>query len=75
MATIASLGVINSSGQVTLTEEVLSRLGVKPGDSLFLVETPQGCQITKDPPIDRDQFEAGLRIMEEYAETFKALAK
>ena len=64
----------NSSG-VILPREVLDKLKVRKGDTVYLVETPEGFRIT---PYDEEfarQMEAADRIMREDRDVLRALAK
>ncbi len=64
----------NSSG-VILPREVLDKLKIRKGDTVYLVETPEGFRIT---PYDEEfarQMEAADRIMREDRDVLRALAK
>jgi putative addiction module antidote len=65
----------NSLG-VVLPKDVLVKLNVKDGDSLFLVETPDGSlKITPyDPEFDA-QMRAAREGMNEYRNALRELAK
>ena len=67
---------IGNSLGVILPREALSTLGVEKGDTLFLTEAPDGAmQISAyDPEVAR-QIALGEEIMDEYRDTFRALAK
>ncbi len=66
--------IVNSIG-VILPREVIARLKVEKGDSLFISETPGGYALTPyDPAID-EQLQAGRDFMREYRDTFHQLAK
>ena len=64
----------NSTG-VVLPKEALARLKVKKGDQLFAVETPGGYLLTPYDPAIEEQLKLGREFMNEYRDTFKALAK
>lgn len=65
----------NSLG-VVLPKDLLAKLNVKDGDSLFLVETPDGSlKLTPyDPEFDA-QMRAGREGMNEYRNALRELAK
>ena len=66
---------IGNSVGVILPKEMLARLRLEKGDTVFVTETPDGCAITPyDPTID-DQLKAGREFMREFRDTFRALAK
>ena len=67
---------IGNSVGVVLPKEALVKLGVERGDVVYLTEAPGGgLQISPyDPEVAR-QIELGEEIMDEYRDTFRALAK
>ena len=69
---ITSVG--NSAG-VILPKEVLSRLKVDKGDSLFLIETPDGYRITPHDPVFEEQMTVARRIMKERRAVLHELAR
>ena len=74
MATL-KLTAVGTSVGVVIPKEMLKRLKVSRGDTLFAIETPTGYLLTPyDPEID-EELEIGRRFMQKYRETFKALAK
>jgi len=74
MHTLKLTQIGNSIG-VILPREVLGRLKLEKGESVFLTETPEGYAITPyDPALD-EQIQAGREFMREYRDTFHQLAK
>lgn len=74
MHTLKLTQIGNSIG-VILPKEVIARLKLAKGDSIFITETPDGFAITPyDPALD-DQIKAGREFMQEYRDTFHQLAK
>ncbi|MBI5440709.1 MAG: AbrB/MazE/SpoVT family DNA-binding domain-containing protein [Deltaproteobacteria bacterium] len=66
---------VGNSAGVVLPREVLARLKVQKGDTVYLVETPDGFRIT---PYDEEfarQMEAAESIMREDRDILRALAK
>lgn len=66
---------IGTSTGTILPKEMLSRLKVERGDTLYAIETKEGYLITPYDPSIEEQLNAGREFMKEYRETFKALAK
>ncbi len=66
---------IGNSVGVILPKEVLARLKVVKGDTLFVTDTPDGVALTPYDPSFEDQLEVGREFMREYKNTFRALAK
>jgi putative addiction module antidote len=66
---------IGNSVGVVLPKEALAMLRVDKGDTVYLVESPEGFSLTPyDPEVAR-QVEAGREFMREYRDTFHELAK
>ena len=64
-----------SSTGTVIPKEMLARLKVKKGDTLFAIETPSGFLLTPyDPEIEK-QLVKGREFMHDYRDTFRALAK
>jgi putative addiction module antidote len=66
---------IGNSVGVILPKEVLAKLKVEKGDTVYVTETPQGIALTPFDPSFEEQLEAGREFMREYRDTFRALAK
>ncbi len=73
--TVLKLTAVGTSTGVVIPKEMLRRLKVVRGDTLFAVETPSGYLITPYDPAVEDQIKLGREIMREYRETLRALAK
>jgi len=73
--TTLKLTKIGTSTGTILPKEMLVRLKVAKGDTLFAIETTEGYLITPYDPSIADQLDAGREFMKEYRDTFKALAK
>lgn len=74
MVTLKLTKVGTATGAV-IPDEMLTRLKVSPGDTLFAIETPNGYLLTHDDPEVEEDFRLGCEFMDEYQETFRALAK
>ncbi|MGH6639326.1 MAG: AbrB/MazE/SpoVT family DNA-binding domain-containing protein [Polaromonas sp.] len=72
---ILKLTQIDNSIGVILPREVLERLKLEKGESLFLTETPDGYAITPYAPALDEQIQAGREFMREHRNTFHQLAK
>jgi putative addiction module antidote len=73
--TTLKLTTIGTSTGAVIPKEMLARLKVGKGDTLYAVETAEGYLITPFDPTIEEQLKAGQEFMKEYRETFKALAK
>lgn len=66
---------VGSSVGIVLPKDVLMRLKVKKGSSLFLTESPDGFRITPyDPEFER-QMELARKVMHERRDVLRALAQ
>ena len=74
MHTLKLTQIGNSVG-VILPKEVLGKLKLEKGDSVFITETPDGYAITPYDPAVEEQLQAGRDFMREYRDTFHQLAK
>lgn len=66
---------IGNSVGVILPKEVLARLKVGKGDTLFLSEAANGVTLTPYDPDLEAQLKLGREFMREYRDTFHQLAK
>ena len=73
MQTLKLTKIGTSTGTV-IPKEMLTRLKVQKGDSLYAVETAEGYLLTPYDPSIEDQLNDGREFMKEYRETFKLLA-
>ena len=74
MQTVKITAIGNSSG-IILPKEVLGRLKVEKGDSLFLIETPEGYRITAHDPVFEAQMDAARAVMKKRRAALRELAK
>jgi len=66
---------IGASAGLILNKEVMTRLRVKKGDSLYLTEAPGGFRVTPyDPEFER-QITAAEEIMHQDRDVLRALSK
>jgi putative addiction module antidote len=66
---------VGSSAGVVLPKEILTRLNVEKGDSLFLTDAPGGYRITPYNPDFERQMTLVRRAMNERRNVLKELAK
>ncbi|CAI9399009.1 hypothetical protein ANOBCDAF_00183 [Pleomorphomonas sp. T1.2MG-36] len=64
----------NSVGSV-FPKEVMTRLHVEQGDTLYLTEAPGGFRITPYEPEFEEQMEAARRVMKKRRNVLRELAK
>ena len=73
--TTLKLTAVGTSIGVVIPKDMLNRMKVARGDTLHVIETPDGYLITPFDPAVSAQVEAGRAFMKEYRDTFKALAE
>jgi len=72
---VLKLTQIGNSVGVILPKDLLARMKVEKGDSLFWTEAANGVTLTPyDPQLDA-QLKEGRAFMREYRDTFHQLAK
>jgi putative addiction module antidote len=66
---------IGNSVGVILPKEVLARLRLEKGQTVYVTETAEGVVLTPYDPELAEQVEAGRAFMQEFRDTFHQLAK
>lgn len=74
MTTLKITTVGNSAG-VVLPKDVLQRLRVDKGDVLYVVETPNGVELTAYNPEFAAQMEAAEQVMREDRDALRRLGE
>jgi putative addiction module antidote len=74
MTALKLTGIGNSVG-VILPKELLVKLGVQKGDTLYAVETPDGVRLTTSDPDFEAQMEVARRLMKQWRNVLRELAK
>jgi putative addiction module antidote len=74
MTTLKLTQIGNSVG-VILPKEILARLKLEEGDTVFVTDTPGGVTSTPFAPTVDEQVALGREFMREYRDTFRQLAK
>ncbi|KAB7536475.1 AbrB/MazE/SpoVT family DNA-binding domain-containing protein [Verminephrobacter eiseniae] len=74
MHTLKLTRIGNSVG-VVLPKEVLARMKLGKGESVFLTETPDGYALTPYDPALEEQIKAGREFMHDFRDSFHQLAQ
>ena len=74
MSTLTITTVGNSTG-VVLPKEILQHLHVDKGDTLYVLETPNGIELTPYNPQFAAQMEVAEQVMREDRDVLKKLAE
>jgi putative addiction module antidote len=72
---VLKLSQIGNSVGVILPKEVLARLKLAKGDTVFLTEASNGVTLTPYDPELEEQIKLGREFMHDYRDTFHQLAK
>jgi len=75
MANTVKLTTIGNSVGIVLSKEILAKLNVEKGDTLYVSETAEGIQLT---PYDQDfaeEMKAARRVMKENRDVLRRLAE
>jgi putative addiction module antidote len=74
LTTLKLKAVGNSTG-VILPKDILAKLRVERGDSLYVLETPNGIELTPYDPEFEQQMETARNVMKERRSVLRELAK
>lgn len=66
---------VGSSAGVVLPREILAKLRVEKGDSLYVHETPDGIELTAYDPEFAEQLEIAKQVMREDRDALRKLAE
>jgi putative addiction module antidote len=74
MATLKLRAIGNSVG-VVLPKELLTRLNIGEGDTLHVIEAPDGLRLKRSDPAFERQMEEARRVMRRRRAVLRELAK
>ncbi len=75
MATKLKITTVGNSAGIVLPKEILERLRVGKGDTLFAVETPDGIALTPFDEEFAEQMTVAERVMREDRDVLRKLAE
>jgi putative addiction module antidote len=75
MGTVVKITTVGSSAGIVLPKEILSRLHVEKGDSLYITETPDGVQLTPYDEKFAQVMKAADKVMRENRDVLRKLAE
>ena len=73
--TALKLTQIGNSVGVILPKEILARLKLEKGDTVFVTDAANGVTLTPYDPTLEEQIKAGREFMHDFRDTFHQLAK
>lgn len=75
MATTLKITTVGSSAGVVLPKEILHRLRVEKGDLLYVIDTPNGIELSAYDEEFAEQMEVAKRVMREDRDALRKLAE
>jgi len=75
MATAVKITTIGNSVGIVLPREVLAKLKAAKGDTLYLLDTPDGVELTPYDQSFAEEMEVARRIMRENRDVLRRLAE
>jgi putative addiction module antidote len=75
MGTRVKVTTVGSSVGIVLPKDVLAKLRVDKGDSLYITETPDGVRLTAYQPDFAAKMEVAERVMRKHRDVLRKLAK
>jgi len=75
MSNKLKITTVGNSAGIVLPREILERLRVEKGDTLYALETPNGIELTPYDPEFAEQLEAAKLVMREDRDALRKLAE
>lgn len=75
MSTTVKIRKIGNAHGITLSKGLLQQIGAGAGDELFVVNTPEGVQLTRYDPEFASALEASRDFMRRFPNAMKKLAE
>jgi putative addiction module antidote len=75
MATTVKITTVGNSVGIVLPKDVLSRLHVEKGDSLYVLETASGIELTPYDDTFAAEMESAKRVMRKHRDVLRKLAE
>ena len=75
MATSLKITTVGNSAGVVIPKDILERLRVGKGDSLYVIETANGIELTPYDPEFAEQMDMALAVMRENRDALRKLAE
>ncbi|MDQ2832764.1 MAG: AbrB/MazE/SpoVT family DNA-binding domain-containing protein [Acidobacteriota bacterium] len=75
MGTTVKVTAIGNSAGIILPKEVLAKLRVEKGDSLYIVDAPDGVQLTAYRPEFAEKMEIAKKVMRDNRDVLRRLAE
>lgn len=75
MANSLKITTVGNSAGIVLPREILERLRVEKGDTLYALETPNGIELTPYDPQFAEQMEIAKSVMRDNRDLLRKLAE
>ncbi len=71
----AKITTVGSSTGIILSKEILDKLQVEKGDTVYFIDTPNGVEITAYDTEFEEQMSIARRVMKDHRNALRELAK
>ncbi len=75
MGTTVKVTAIGNSAGIILPKEILAKLDVEKGDSLYIMDAPDGVQLTAYDQNFAGEMEVAKRVMRKHRDVLRKLAE
>jgi putative addiction module antidote len=75
MTNVLKVTTVGNSVGVVLPKDILAKLRVSKGDSVFAIETPNGIELTPYDPVIARQMDVAECVMRKHRNVLKKLAE
>ncbi len=75
MANTLKITTVGNSVGIVLPREILERLRVEKGDTLYALETPNGIELTPYDPEFAEEMEIAKKVMRDNRDLLRKLAE
>lgn len=75
MANTLKITTVGNSAGIVLPREILERLRVEKGDTLYALETPNGIELTPYDPDFAEEMEIAKKVMRDNRDLLRKLAE
>ena len=76
MATTAvKITTVGNSSGIVIPKELMSRLHVEKGDTLYITDTSTGFELSPYDQLFAEEMEAGRKVMRKHRDVLKKLAE
>jgi putative addiction module antidote len=75
IGTTSKVLTVGSSVGIVLPKDILAKLNVQKGDTLYISNTPDGIKLTAYDPEFAEEMEAARKVMRKHRDVLRKLAQ